>query len=92
MLPLQFLSYCNFASIEETMQLQETLMICAYCLLLYNTISTGAGKVWCRSIETKLKPDYARLWNICFLMDPFNLDELCKWVRTFSDKDFNIDA
>ena len=37
-------------------------------------------KVWCRSTKTKLKPVHV-LGNTYFLMSPYDLDELCQWVR-----------
>ena len=52
-------------------------------------------KVWCRSTKTKLKPVHV-LGNTYFLMSPYDLDELCQWVRNkrsfFSDKDFTTDS
>ena len=37
-------------------------------------------KVWCRFTKTKLKPVHV-LGNFYFLMSPYDLDELCEWVR-----------
>ena len=53
-------------------------------------------KVWSRSTKAQLKPVHV-LGNIYFLMSPYDLDELCEWVRIkevvfFVDKDFTIDG
>ena len=52
-------------------------------------------KVWSRSTKAQLKPVHV-LGNIYFLMSPYDLDELCEWVRNKSfflnNKDFTIDG
>ena len=40
-------------------------------------------KVWSRSTKAQLKPVHV-LGNIYFLMSPYDLDELCEWVRNKS--------
>ena len=51
--------------------------------------------MWSRSTKAQLKPVHV-LGNIYFLMSPYDLDELCEWVRNkrsfFIDKDFTIDG
>ena len=50
--------------------------------------------MWSRSTKAQLKPVHV-LGNIYFLMSPYDLDELCEWVRNrsfFGDKDFTIDG
>ena len=37
-------------------------------------------KVWSRSTKAQLKPVHV-LGNIYFLMSPYDLNELCEWVR-----------
>ena len=60
------------------------------CCLVYGI---ELRKVWCRSSETMLKPVHV-LGDTYFLMCPYDLDELCQWVRMFffSDKDFTTDG
>ena len=52
-------------------------------------------KVWSRSTKAQLKPVHV-LGNIYYLMSPYDLDELCEWVRNkrslLFDKDFTIDG
>ena len=51
--------------------------------------------MWSRSTKAQLKAIHV-LGNIYFLMSPYDLDDLCEWVRNkrslFIDKDFTIDG
>ena len=84
MFPLQEVLGGNFVVVNENLHDEfaefkgkvQSYIGTACCLVK----EIGLLKVWCRSTEIKLKPVHV-LGKTYFLMSPYDLDELCQWVK-----------
>ena len=77
----------NFVVVNENLQAEFAEFKGKVLLYIGTTHCLVKGiellKLWSRSTKTQLKPVHV-LGNIYFLISPYDLDELCEWVRNKS--------